>query len=212
MPGTTPATPDATHTNARCGARTRAGGACANPPVRGATRCRMHGGALPQVRRAAARRLAVAEAREEVRRLGLHVDADPLDVLLDQVREAAGNVAAYRLAITGLGIHVGPDGVATEPVDHERGYVPPDVHILVKLYDQERDRLTRYARMCIDAGVSERKVRVAEQQAGTLARLFGETLDELAQHMQPDVVQQAKQILAGKLRAFTGGKSVHAGS
>lgn len=29
----------------RCGARTRAGGACRSPAVRGKQRCRMHGGA-----------------------------------------------------------------------------------------------------------------------------------------------------------------------
>jgi len=29
----------------RCGAKTRSGGACRSPSVRGKTRCRMHGGA-----------------------------------------------------------------------------------------------------------------------------------------------------------------------
>jgi hypothetical protein len=29
----------------RCGAKTRSGGACRSPPVRGKKRCRMHGGA-----------------------------------------------------------------------------------------------------------------------------------------------------------------------
>jgi hypothetical protein len=29
----------------RCGAKTRSGGACRSPAVRGKTRCRMHGGA-----------------------------------------------------------------------------------------------------------------------------------------------------------------------
>ncbi len=31
--------------SARCGARTRCGGACRSPAVHGKTRCRMHGGA-----------------------------------------------------------------------------------------------------------------------------------------------------------------------
>jgi len=213
MPGTSPAVTDPTHsTDTRCGAKTRAGGRCVNRPVRGATRCRMHGGALPQVKRAAARRLAVEDARREVTRLGLALDVDPLDVLLDLVRESAGNVAAYRLVVEGLGIHVGPDGVATEGASGQGYYVPEDAHILVRLYNDERDRLAKYARMCIDAGVSERKVRVAEQQAGTLARLFGETLDELAQHVEPAVVQDAKRIMARKLRALSGGESVHADS
>ena len=32
-------------TSARCGAKTRSGGACRSPAVRGRKRCRMHGGA-----------------------------------------------------------------------------------------------------------------------------------------------------------------------
>lgn len=33
------------HASRRCGARTRSGGACQAPAVRGKARCRMHGGA-----------------------------------------------------------------------------------------------------------------------------------------------------------------------
>jgi hypothetical protein len=50
-----------------CGAKTRNGGKpCAQPVVPGATRCRFHGGAAPQVRRAAERRLAEEAARQHV--------------------------------------------------------------------------------------------------------------------------------------------------
>lgn len=41
-----------------CGARTRDGGSCKQPAMRGGLRCRMHGGASPQARRAAKLRLA----------------------------------------------------------------------------------------------------------------------------------------------------------
>lgn len=40
-----------------CSARTRSGKKCRNAPVDGATVCRMHGGAAPQVKRAAQLRL-----------------------------------------------------------------------------------------------------------------------------------------------------------
>ncbi|MGL3213388.1 HGGxSTG domain-containing protein [Bradyrhizobium sp. BR 1433] len=57
----------------RCGARTRCGGACRAPAVRGKTRCRMHGGArgsgAPRANRNARKhglftREAIAERRQ----------------------------------------------------------------------------------------------------------------------------------------------------
>jgi hypothetical protein len=41
----------------RCGARTKSGKPCPTPPIKGGTRCRMHGGAAPQVKKAARERL-----------------------------------------------------------------------------------------------------------------------------------------------------------
>ena len=49
---------------------------------------------------------------------------------------------------------------------HRRGEAAP--HVLVRMYGEERDRLVRYARACIDAGVAERLVRLAERQGGLL--------------------------------------------
>ena len=52
----------------RCGAKTRDGDPCRNPPMRGARRCRMHGAATRAARRAAERRLLEAEMRSVVGR------------------------------------------------------------------------------------------------------------------------------------------------
>jgi len=38
---------DQPHAPHRCGAKTRSGTRCKTPPVRGRTRCRMHGGTSP---------------------------------------------------------------------------------------------------------------------------------------------------------------------
>lgn len=49
--------------SARCHASTKATGRqCTQPAIRGAQVCRLHGGSAPQVRAAAARRVALAEA------------------------------------------------------------------------------------------------------------------------------------------------------
>ena len=47
-----------------CGAATRNGGTCRNPPMLGGTRCRMHGGAAPQVRAKAAAEQQQARAAD----------------------------------------------------------------------------------------------------------------------------------------------------
>ncbi|WP_405216001.1 HGGxSTG domain-containing protein [Agrococcus sp. Ld7] len=44
---------DLMKTETRCSARRKSGGACRNYAIRGATVCRMHGGAAPQVKAAA---------------------------------------------------------------------------------------------------------------------------------------------------------------
>jgi uncharacterized protein YjcR len=59
----------------RCGAKTRCGGACRSPAVRGKKRCRMHGGAqgsgAPKANQNARKHgLFTREAIEERRRIG----------------------------------------------------------------------------------------------------------------------------------------------
>jgi hypothetical protein len=50
----------------RCHANRRDGDECGNPPMRGQAVCRMHGGASPQARRAAARRMVAARQRRAI--------------------------------------------------------------------------------------------------------------------------------------------------
>lgn len=151
-----------------CGARRKSTGEpCQRHPCIGQERCYLHGGATRQAKAAAVRRMAVEKARREVRKLGGQLDADPLTVLVDSVREAWWNVAAYRVAIEGLDITVSNDGAVAIPqsFDDKGGRDPALAHILVDLYNQERDRAVRYAKIAVDAGVEERLVRVQEAQA-----------------------------------------------
>lgn len=157
----------------------RTGKPCGSWPVRGSTVCRVHGGGAPQVRAAAARRVAIAEAHKVVARLGGVIGVDPLDALVEMVHEAAWNVAAYRLVIERYDVTVGLDGAVAVPEVRDGTGVQnaAQVHILVQAYDQERDRLVRYAKLCVDAGVDERRVRIAESQGQLLARVVQAAVD-----------------------------------
>lgn len=75
----------------RCTAvSTRSGQPCRNRPVAGATVCRMHGGAAPQVKRKAAQRRAETEAR----RFLAQVDVVPLGNPIDEIFDLAAKVKA----------------------------------------------------------------------------------------------------------------------
>ena len=90
----------------RCGARTRTGGFCTQWPMHGGRRCRMHGGSIPAVRVAAARRLERERvekiARRQLARLGLRLDIDPLDALLAVVQGAAADVVVLEAMVADL--------------------------------------------------------------------------------------------------------------
>ncbi|MGB8505547.1 HGGxSTG domain-containing protein, partial [Mycobacterium sp.] len=71
----------ATRDRPRCTARTTGGAPCRKYPIRGANVCRVHGGAAPQVRAAAKRRLEQAADVLVQRLLGFALDgkvADPV--------------------------------------------------------------------------------------------------------------------------------------
>lgn len=94
----------------KCGSKTRAGGTCKNAAGfktghPGIGRCAFHGGATPTHERAATTELA----RRECVRLGVLIDTDLGEALLQAVYECAGNVAVYRELVQRLPPHPEPD-------------------------------------------------------------------------------------------------------
>lgn len=214
----------------RCHARSaRTGKPCRAWAVRGATVCAAHGGRAPQVRAAAARRLALGEATAALAKLGRPIDVDPAEAMLEMVAEASGNVAVYRALVQSLDTRVdqAPGGIITDSdveLDEEQveslrllghgiaGRVDPAnwkaaEHIWVTLYNEERERLVKWAKACRDAGVDERRVQIAEAQgrrigvvlhtavAGLFDRLAGlvdgAVLEELQRVEMPALLRAA---------------------
>jgi hypothetical protein len=166
--------------------------------------CRRHGGAAPQVKAKAARRVAENKARRLMATYGGPVDVDPWDALLGELRRTAGHVAWLGELIAGLD-HV-PGDEKDEPDDDEGGGYsrPPgrpgvsglvqwrrDAGVLeasawVDLYHRERQHLARVAKDCLAAGVQEREVRLAEQQGELLAKVLDGVLTDLGVRDHPD--------------------------
>lgn len=161
---------------------------CRRTPTVGATVCRMHGGATAQVVKAGKARRAKQNAERELTKMGQSLDGlDPTDVLLGLVWEAAGNVAFLRLKVQRL-----QQGWAGE---HEAaGIVGPShlgdgaPHVFVQLYGEWCDKLAKFSKMAIEAGIVERQVRLAEQQAELMAQVIRGVLRDLEIPSSPEVL------------------------
>ena len=78
------------HAN-RCGAKTRSGKPCKQRPIKGGKRCRMHGGAEPNARRAAAANVLEAKVRGQLARM----DITPVDSPAQQLARIVGEQVAF---------------------------------------------------------------------------------------------------------------------
>lgn len=151
--------------------------------------CGSHGGRSPQAKRAAARRLAMGEAVAELSKLGRPLEIDPAEAMLEMVYEAAGNVAVLRALVQQLDQRARADAPAVE--DDESGEQVDRLelgggiagrldpanwkaapHVYVTMYDEERERLVRWSKMCRDAGVEERRVQLAADRGAEIARVM----------------------------------------
>jgi hypothetical protein len=170
-----------------CNARTRSGGRCRKPagagtPHLGIGACKLHGGSTPPH--------LLAAANHEARVLGQIADVEPQDALLYCVRRAAGDVAWYEAKIAALEEEeaIGPPTTTLTTAEKNAGKekvakhtreAPAEVHIWVRLRDQALERLARFAKMAIDAGIDERRVRSAERMGDLVAALLETVFESL---------------------------------
>lgn len=153
----------------------RSGKRCTNWPIKGSTVCRMHGGSAGQVRAKAKERQQEEAAQRAVVVYGLPVEVDPHTALLEELCRTAGHIAWLRHRIEELTeqtLH-GPVGGS------EHGYPREEPHVWVRLYQEERRHYAAVARDCIKAGIEERRIQLAEQQAELIASYTRALLSDL---------------------------------
>jgi len=163
-----------------CGAKKRNGDRCMayagwGTDHVGIGRCKQHGGATP-AHRIRAERIRAEQAMAA--QYGTPVNVAPSDALLWVVQATAGHCNFLGRQIADL-----------EKLTGNRA------HVLLQLYGEERDRLTRASKAALDAGVAERQVRLAEHYgefiAGILVRVFEDLrLNPAQQKRAPDIVQR----------------------
>lgn len=181
----------------KCGAKARSGNPCGRPAGWGTShpgtgRCKMHAGSTPTGIKAAQNEMATVA----VKTYGLPVEVDPHEALLDELHRTAGHVAWLAMKVQGLEdekLH-GPVGGG------EHSHAREEPHVWVRLYQEERVHLGRIAKTCIEVGIEERRVRLAERMGELFAAALGRILEQLGVADHPDapkVVRRELQVLEG---------------
>ena len=178
---------------------------CMAWPAAGAPTCRMHGGAAPQVRAAAARRVEHARAEADAWAFGIPEDIDPAEAITREIRATAGAVTWLRAQVAALdpaeitwGITKRRTGMtpagAVDVTEHRA-----EVNVLVRLLGEQQDRLIKASEIAIRLGVELRRVRLAEQEGQLMAGIFKAALADAG--LDADTLDRAYAALARRLRA-----------
>jgi hypothetical protein len=120
-------------------------------------------------------------------------NVDPLEILVHQLGRASGAAEALGRLVSELEDIFGPNHVGEG--------VP---HILVKMWNEERDRTARLAKMAMDAGVGEQQVRLAEKQGQMIVQVFTAMLDDPSLGLSPEQRAAFPNVAARHLRALGG--------
>lgn len=157
--------------------------------MRGQKRCARHGGKSPQAQKAAAARIAEAEAKDTMEKaivtLGLPQDIDPAKALLDEISRTYGTV----LWLQGKVRELEPDQLVWGEVEKQQGIGPQgpvdtttekaEFNAWYQLYLGERKHLVAVTTAALKAGIEERRVRLAEQQGDLVAQAIRSILNAL---------------------------------
>lgn len=198
-----------------CGARNRnkpgtcglAAGAGTDHPGYG--RCKYHGGCTPIHRRAAAKAQAA-----EIIVAGDPIDLHPLDALLNAVRIAAGEVNFFTTMIHTLThdqasvrhektrpLNLGKEGEDSREVVSEKT-TDAELHIWIRARQDALDRLVKYSKTALDAGIDERRVKMAEQTGSLIVKALTYMLENMQlsakqRELAPSVVREALTVIEG---------------
>jgi methylphosphotriester-DNA--protein-cysteine methyltransferase len=125
----------------------------------GTGRCKFHGGATPNH----GKRAVTQEMKRRMVTMGEPVeDVTALSALLSELYASTGHVAWLRQQIADMS----PEHLGTV-----------EGQAIISLYNSERDRKTKIAKMCTEAGVDEAAVRVAEAQVQILGTALARACD-----------------------------------
>lgn len=170
-----------------CGAKTRSGKPCRQHPIRGGTRCRMHGGSAPRAIVAANRRTLEARIQGELAKREIEPIVDPVAAYADLVGETWAFKELAREKITELR--------AWATVNVITG--TDEASAILQVYERSLDRAQRSLADMLRIGLTAEHLRQARErptldQAQTFQRILDHILEQLQlTDMQRTLVPQA---------------------
>lgn len=182
-----------------CSAKSKTSGQqCRKLVTPPATVCRIHGGGSPQVRAAVARKRQHEQAERSVAEFALSRDVEPHQALLEALHRWAGMVSY-------LGSVIGEFESASDLKQLSQGseqFERPAVW--VEMYNHALREMAKVAKACVDAGIDERRIRLAEEHGraldSVLRGVLGDVFDLLGRMLAELVGTVAAEMLAGVMR------------
>lgn len=158
----------------------------------GSGRCSHHGGSSP----AHTARGNVAKANSHLVSLGQSINIHPIEALSSLLSEAWGNVAFYRARLSELGVEL----FSIDKYTHVE-----TTRAVVHMYNAERDRAAKIAKMCIDVGLSDRVVRLQEQQSQAIVSIVYALIEGLSLTQNDALL--ARKIASSEIRRLASSTS-----
>lgn len=200
----------------KCTAKTKSGRKCRGTAIAGLDKCRMHCGQKTSVAREKGQQnIARDKIGALLASLGHDAHEDPLEGLMREVGRSAMAVQVLGSMVAELDAPGAKDAKdakdSVDSVDSQDSeatvYGPNHLgdgapHILVTMWNEERDRHARYCKLAIDAGIAERQVRVAEAQARMLAGVISAVLDDRELKLSGRQKEIGKKVAARHLRSL----------
>lgn len=173
------------------------GNACGMVPLRGQNICKKHGGLQKSQRDAGARRAARADVAKWAAKL-VRYDADsdmsPDEILLYQLRWSHQISIAYGEAVEALQSG-GLTRFSRDGSEH--------LAALLDVWQSERVNAARCAKLAVDAGIDQRRVDLAERQAGVLVSVVVQVLTSASLGLSSEQVAVGKGVAAEVMRSLS---------
>ena len=168
-----------------CNATNREGDPCKREAEHGTAVCHYHGAKAPQVMAKGNERIQEQKAARAAQLLGIPVEIDPHSALLNELHRTAGLVEWVQKQIHN-------DNSAMTTDNNGNKQLTP----WFRLWQQERDRLTKVAESCARAGVEERRVAIIEDQGRLMSQLLRAVLSELGVPLDDSTTRVVRRHLA----------------
>lgn len=141
-----------------CWAANRRGEQCGRAPVVGSSVCATHGGTNKQSKK----KIKRIQLKDAATRLGVPIEIDPKDGILQLIAQKAGEIQWYKMQIDALAND--DDLVWGKTKETEEGIeYSASVNQWLKLKNEAEKDLARYAEVALKYDIDERKIELARE-------------------------------------------------